>query len=127
MRNRGIANRECSRKEARSRYNMRLRACQHLLAVLDVVHELLSTLLALCFDQDQGLVSLLYVQHRRGHETHGVAPSLPHSQLSHWRGAQRVHVLWDERGGGAGQGDMGFGGGGRQGGIQLGGCMQTGV
>ena len=40
--------------------------CHHLLAVLDVVHELLSTLLALRFHQNQGLVSLLHDGHRRG-------------------------------------------------------------
>lgn len=38
---------------------MRARACNYLLTELDVVHKLLATLLALRFDQDQGLVSLL--------------------------------------------------------------------
>ena len=63
--NRGMASCECSGPETPGRHNMTLKACPHLLAVLDVVHELLSTLLALRFDQDQGFVSLLQFGHRR--------------------------------------------------------------
>lgn len=64
MKGKHNASSACRLQEAGHGCRRRARARKYLLTELDVVHQLLATLLALCFDQDQGLVSLLHVSHR---------------------------------------------------------------